>query len=450
MPDDAFFPDLFVSRDEITRDEITAYQSALDTSRDEADMQHSLEANPRMLIQHLTRQCAWVIPQKRLGSEHVTDFVIAQEASGGLVWYAVELERPQAKMFNKNGDPSAVLNHALRQISDWRDWLSQNRDYAAKPLGRSGLGLIDIDPELEGLIIIGRDAEVDQRATASRRRRLERVNRVRIETYDWLLYEARERFASLEERARHIVSQHPLFGVFDAIAKNPRVPPEPEKAVSDVFGGIFSSTASTSAVREVNWEGVNLPDDPDVEVPLQIVYAQGKPADYLLQDHDWIDWIEHVQRDLVSGPSLLVTENAPDDRLQGRLTLEQDGIWYTLERLQWHRDREPYISSLNVLVYLPPAVSYEEKRSRVAVARGVFERYVALEREKALEQKRRDERTVTALSLTPGDMVSHDKFGLGIVISVSGSGAETEARIGFGEDYGVKHLVLRHAPLTKL
>ena len=116
MPDDAFFPDLFVSRDEITRDEIAAYQSALDTARDEADMQHCLEVNPRMLIQHLTRQCAWVVPQKRLGSEHVTDFVIAQEASGGLVWYAVELERPQAKMFNKNGDPSAVLNHALRQI----------------------------------------------------------------------------------------------------------------------------------------------------------------------------------------------------------------------------------------------------------------------------------------------------------------------------------------------
>ena len=47
-------------------------------------------------------------------------------------------------------------------------------------------------------------------------------------------------------------------------------------------------------------------------------------------------------------------------------------------------------------------------------------------------------------------MVSHDKFGLGTVISVSGSGAETEARIDFGEEYGVKHLVLRYAPLAKL
>jgi hypothetical protein len=89
-------------------------------------MQRFLESNPRMLIQHLVEgRGACVISQKRLGSEYVTDFVIAQKAPGGFVWYAVELERPQAKMFNKNGDASAILNHALRQIDDWRDWLSQ-------------------------------------------------------------------------------------------------------------------------------------------------------------------------------------------------------------------------------------------------------------------------------------------------------------------------------------
>ena len=53
-------------------------------------------------------------------------------------------------------------------------------------------------------------------------------------------------------------------------------------------------------------------------------------------------------------------------------------------------------------------------------------------------------------ALSPGDMVNHDKFGLGTVVSVDGAGDRAEAKIDFGSDYGVKHLVLRYAPLEKL
>jgi ATP-dependent DNA helicase UvrD/PcrA len=53
-------------------------------------------------------------------------------------------------------------------------------------------------------------------------------------------------------------------------------------------------------------------------------------------------------------------------------------------------------------------------------------------------------------SLSPGDLVTHDKFGLGTVVSTDGYGDQSEAKIDFGGDYGVKHLVLRYAPLEKL
>jgi DNA helicase-2/ATP-dependent DNA helicase PcrA len=53
-------------------------------------------------------------------------------------------------------------------------------------------------------------------------------------------------------------------------------------------------------------------------------------------------------------------------------------------------------------------------------------------------------------TLSPGDMVTHDKFGLGTVVSTDGYGDQAEAKIDFGGDYGVKHLVLRYAPLEKL
>jgi DNA helicase II / ATP-dependent DNA helicase PcrA len=53
-------------------------------------------------------------------------------------------------------------------------------------------------------------------------------------------------------------------------------------------------------------------------------------------------------------------------------------------------------------------------------------------------------------ALTPGDRVNHDKFGLGTVVSTDGYGDNAEAKIDFGGSYGLKHLVLRYAPLEKL
>ncbi len=53
-------------------------------------------------------------------------------------------------------------------------------------------------------------------------------------------------------------------------------------------------------------------------------------------------------------------------------------------------------------------------------------------------------------ALTPGDKVTHDTYGLGTVVSMQGSTDDPEAKIDFGGDYGVKHLVLRYAPIEKL
>jgi DNA helicase II / ATP-dependent DNA helicase PcrA len=53
-------------------------------------------------------------------------------------------------------------------------------------------------------------------------------------------------------------------------------------------------------------------------------------------------------------------------------------------------------------------------------------------------------------SLAPGDRVNHDSYGLGRVLLVEGRGDDPEAKIDFGGDYGIKHLVLRYAPIEKL
>jgi DNA helicase II / ATP-dependent DNA helicase PcrA len=57
--------------------------------------------------------------------------------------------------------------------------------------------------------------------------------------------------------------------------------------------------------------------------------------------------------------------------------------------------------------------------------------------------------TKATVVLEPGDRVTHDSFGLGTVVSVSGQGDRAEATIDFGAS-GTKRLLLRYAPVDKL
>ncbi|GAA1152441.1 DNA helicase PcrA [Ornithinicoccus hortensis] len=54
------------------------------------------------------------------------------------------------------------------------------------------------------------------------------------------------------------------------------------------------------------------------------------------------------------------------------------------------------------------------------------------------------------VSVTTGDRVSHDAFGLGTVIRMEGQGDRAMAHVDFGGETGVKRLLLRFAPLDKL
>ena len=53
------------------------------------------------------------------------------------------------------------------------------------------------------------------------------------------------------------------------------------------------------------------------------------------------------------------------------------------------------------------------------------------------------------ISVEVGDRVSHDAFGLGTVVEVTGIGDKAQATVDFGSG-GTKRLVLRYAPLVKL
>jgi DNA helicase II / ATP-dependent DNA helicase PcrA len=58
-------------------------------------------------------------------------------------------------------------------------------------------------------------------------------------------------------------------------------------------------------------------------------------------------------------------------------------------------------------------------------------------------------KAATVVSLTVGERVSHDTFGLGTVVAVAGEGDKAEATIDFGA-FGTKRLLLRYAPVDRL
>jgi DNA helicase-2/ATP-dependent DNA helicase PcrA len=55
-----------------------------------------------------------------------------------------------------------------------------------------------------------------------------------------------------------------------------------------------------------------------------------------------------------------------------------------------------------------------------------------------------------AVSYANGDKVSHGKWGTGVVVAVKGSGDDTELQIAFPAPIGVKRLLAKFAPITKL
>ncbi|MEA2551974.1 MAG: hypothetical protein QOJ65_150 [Fimbriimonadaceae bacterium] len=185
--------DFFVWWDDIDGRVLNDFEELLGTAAKEEEMQVFLKQNSILLVQHLNGgHGRWVIPKQRLGCEHVTDFVIGSRDSIGYHWWAIELESPRAKPFTKSGDPSRHLTHAIRQISDWRSWLTTNQNYAARSRSEHGLGLTDIDNHAHAVIVIGREQDYDGQANTFRRQQLYAAD-IHIHSYDWLLSVARDR-----------------------------------------------------------------------------------------------------------------------------------------------------------------------------------------------------------------------------------------------------------------
>ena len=182
--------------DRISPEEAEALREVLDNNPKELEMQKFLEENPKFLVQAMGGgHGRYQFPQKKLGSEYIPDFLIAEMSSIGVEWHAVEIESPRVKAHRKDRLQTSELTHAIGQINDWRTWLRDNLDYARRPRSQNGLGLIGIDDRVPGLILIGRRAEFPEKFNQFRRNLRDRVQ-ILVHSYDWLLDVARSNTSS--------------------------------------------------------------------------------------------------------------------------------------------------------------------------------------------------------------------------------------------------------------
>lgn len=56
---------------------------------------------------------------------------------------------------------------------------------------------------------------------------------------------------------------------------------------------------------------------------------------------------------------------------------------------------------------------------------------------------------LSGLDFVSGERVFHEKWGSGMIIDVKGTGFDQELFVDFGENIGIKQLILRYAPIIR-
>lgn len=177
----------YIAPDLIEESDIEKLRFVIESASDEQPMQEFFQDQPHILVSLMRGPWRYCIPKVSLGGKYVADFFLADVDSTGIRWVLVELETPNSPVTLSNGEN--FDKHARRgvsQIEEWREWIQDNLDAARRLQENNGLGLVDIRPQAEGIVLVGRRANLNKNASRLRNQLFEGRG-IRMRTYDWLL-----------------------------------------------------------------------------------------------------------------------------------------------------------------------------------------------------------------------------------------------------------------------
>ncbi|HOO90533.1 MAG TPA: DUF4263 domain-containing protein [Syntrophales bacterium] len=161
------------------------FKNLLDSNPEhEQSLQSFLQDNPILLCPSHVRM--W--PKLPLEAT-ITDFVFCDASREYIL---VELERSTLTLFRKDGHATADLTHAQGQILDWKRYIEDNLSTVQRELG-----LVDITPNPNGLIVIGRSKSLLPRDRRKIKTMASESPKLRIMTYDDVYANAKAVFENL-------------------------------------------------------------------------------------------------------------------------------------------------------------------------------------------------------------------------------------------------------------
>jgi hypothetical protein len=171
----------------LTREDVWQLQAVIQKARDEKPIQRFIEARPHMLTALLGGNARFCLPRQSLAGRYIPDFLISDVNSLGIRWILVELETPESNVTLKSAnDLDQNARKGVTQVREWREWLLNNLDMARRSKRSGGLGLVDIRPSSEGLVLVGRRTLLLENADAVRNA-IREENDIHVHTYDWLV-----------------------------------------------------------------------------------------------------------------------------------------------------------------------------------------------------------------------------------------------------------------------
>lgn len=117
------------------RDEL---QQILEESSGERELCAYLKKHPWILLHSMTvmGDASGLIAEFPLGNQFKVDFLVLAPFSGAFELRLIEVESPDAKIFNKDGSLAKRANKALEQINSWQQYTKKNRDAFLRDLSR--------------------------------------------------------------------------------------------------------------------------------------------------------------------------------------------------------------------------------------------------------------------------------------------------------------------------
>lgn len=109
---------------------IDEFVNLLDRNENEESYQQFLEKHTELiptgsfLLNHFTH-FSLAFSQMHIHSTYISDFFIISKSSAKWHFIFIELEKPNANIFNKDGSYSSSLNKGIAQINDWRQYFSE-------------------------------------------------------------------------------------------------------------------------------------------------------------------------------------------------------------------------------------------------------------------------------------------------------------------------------------